>query len=148
MIIDNLERLARYKQLVPEIELIAEFIKERNLAAMKEGRYELSSTVFLSVEQTLPKTKEQAKLESHDKYIDIQLPLSSEECMGYLPREACNKIEKPYQADRDITFYANTPLNYFTVKPGMFVLFMPTDGHAPAISREGLRKMVFKIKVG
>ena len=90
------------------------------------------------------KTKEEAVLETHRKMIDIQIPLSCTEVMGYTPREDLD--EQPYNAEKDITFYEGMAQQYVAVKPGMFAIFFPQDGHAPCISEEPVRKAIFKIK--
>jgi biofilm protein TabA len=35
---------------------------------------------------------------------------------------------------------------YVTVKPGMFAIFFPQDGHAPGITPDGVKKVIVKVK--
>ena len=84
---------------------------------------------MVNFSQTNPKTKEEAKLETHNRFIDIQIPLSGVEVMGYTPREDLPEAE--YNADKDISFYHGLAESYIPVKPGMFVIFFPQDAHAP-----------------
>lgn len=58
--------------------------------------------LVVNFSQTNPKTKEEAKLETHNRFIDIQIPLSGVEVMGYTPREDLPEAE--YNADKDISF--------------------------------------------
>ena len=57
----------------------------------------------LTVNFTLakPKTKEEAKLETHNDFIDIQIPLSGVELMGYTPRT--DLPEEEYDTAKDRT---------------------------------------------
>ena len=78
--------------------------------------------------------------------IDIQIPLSGDETYGYTP--AVNLPELPYNAEKDITKFGDTPAeSYVTCHPGMFAIFFPQDGHAPCISLESeIKKAIFKVK--
>ena len=91
------------------------------------------------------KTNAEAKLESHDVMIDIQIPFNVPESMGYTPRTDLD--EQPYNAEKDITFYDGLAQQYITVHPGMFVIFFPQDAHAPCVSEASeIRKVIFKVK--
>ena len=86
-----------------------------------------------------------AKLEAHKDFIDIQMPLSDEEILGYTP--LCNLPDTEYDAEKDIAFYPGLAENYFTLKPGQFAIFFPQDGHAPGVSKTGLKKVVVKVHI-
>ena len=86
-------------------------------------------------------------LEVHRKYIDIQIPLTSDEVMGYSPLEilpAPNYVE----AD-DAALYPKGELakDYFNVAKGDFVIFFPQDAHAPAITDVTMKKVIVKVAV-
>ena len=51
-----------------------------------------------------------------------------------------------YNAEKDITFFEGLAETYITVKPGMFAIFFPQDGHAPGITLEGVKKVIVKVK--
>ena len=87
-----------------------------------------------------PKRKENAKLEIHKDYIDIQIPLSGTEIMGYTAAQDCLPVDAPYNAEKDITFFEGLAEDYIAVKPGMFAIFFPQDGHAPGITPDGVKK--------
>ena len=95
--------------------------------------------------QTKPKTKEEAKLETHNQFIDIQIPLSGVEVMGYTPRT--DLPEEAYNAEKDITFYKGLAKDYLTITPGMFAIFFPQDGHAPGVTPDGVKKVIVKVRV-
>ncbi|QKG80292.1 YhcH/YjgK/YiaL family protein [Tenuifilum thalassicum] len=89
----------------------------------------------------------EALLESHDRYIDIQICLQGEETFGWADRQTCSSIVKPYNQEKDITFYNDEPSTYFTLKPNQFAIFFPNDCHAPLIGSGLIKKVVFKVKV-
>ncbi|MCI1648577.1 MAG: YhcH/YjgK/YiaL family protein [Bacteroides sp.] len=147
MIVDKLENLEKYASLNPLFMGAIAFLKSNNLNAMEIGKTELSGkNLVVNVAQTTPKTKEQAKLETHKEFIDIQIPLSEAEVMGYTPAKDCTLIETPYSIEKDITFFKGMAQDYITIKPGMFAIFFPQDGHAPGISPNGVKKVIVKVK--
>ena len=147
MVVDTLENLGKYASLNPLFAQAIEFLKSTNLNALEVGKTELKgSDLVVNVQQTAPKTKEQAKLETHNVFIDIQIPLSGAEVMGYTAAKDCRPADAPYNAEKDITFFEGLADDYITVKPGMFAIFFPQDGHAPGITPTGVKKIVVKIK--
>jgi len=146
MIIDTLNNLERYATLNPFIQEFANYLKENDLSAHAEGKVELKGKdLFVNFNFLKGKKKEDAKLETHDVMLDIQIPLNGPETYGYTPRENLPKL--PCDAERDITFYDGLAEQYFTLQPGQFVIFFPQDGHAPCISEaETLQKVIVKAK--
>ena len=91
-------------------------------------------------------TKEEAKLETHKKMIDIQIPLSTNETFGYTPLSSLPDAE--YDQVKDITKYEGAAETYVTCRPGEFAIFFPQDGHAPCISDAAeIKKAIFKVLV-
>jgi YhcH/YjgK/YiaL family protein len=65
--------------------------------------------------------------------------------MGYTPRADLSEAE--YNEEKDVTFYPGLAENYLTIKPGMFAIFFPEDGHAPGVTPDGLKKVIVKVLV-
>lgn len=147
MIIDRLENLNKYASINPLFAQAIDFLKSNELNKLELGKLELKGKdLVLSVAQTKPKSKEDAKLETHKEFIDIQIPLSGVEVMGYTPAEDCLPANAEYSKEKDITFFEGGAQSYITVKPGMFAIFFPQDGHAPGISSDGVKKIIVKVK--
>ena len=146
MILDSLSNIGKYVVLNPLFQDVVDYIHNNDLASKPEGKELINGEdVFANINVIKGKTKEQAKLETHNQMIDIQIPVSDAETMGYTPR--VDLKEQPYNAEKDITFYDGLAQQYVTVYPGMFVIFFPEDGHAPAIAEtESLKKVIFKVK--
>lgn len=116
-------------------------------APMEIGKTELKGKdLLVNIAQTKPKTKEEAKLETHNEFIDIQIPLSGTEVMGYTAAKDCVPADAPYNVEKDITFFEGLAETYVAVKPGMFAIFFPQDGHAPGITPDGVKKVIVKVK--
>lgn len=146
MIIDTLDNLAKYASINPLFMEVAEYIKANDLNAHEPGKVEIKGKdLFVNYAVSKGKTPEEAKIETHNLMIDIQIPLSCSETMGYTPRKELS--EEEYNAEKDITFYKGRAKEYVTIHPGSFVIFFPQDGHAPCISNEAeIKKVIFKVK--
>ena len=72
MVVDTLENLEKYASLNPLFAQAIEFLKSHDLQAMEIGKTELKGKdLLVNIAQTKPKTKEEAKLETHNEFIDI-----------------------------------------------------------------------------
>ena len=139
MVVDRLENIEKYASLNPLFAQAIEFLKSHDLNALEVGKTELKGRELLvNVAQTKPKT--------HRDFIDIQIPLSGTEIMGYTAAKDCVPADAPYNAEKDITFFSGLAESYIEVKPGMFAIFFPQDGHAPGITPDGVKKVIVKVK--
>lgn len=146
MIIDKLENIGMYASVNPLFAQAIEFLKSTDLNAHELGKVVLKEDeLFVNFAAARPKTKDDAKIETHNNFIDIQIPLTGTELMGYMPRK--DLAEAEYNAEKDITFYPGHATDYLTVKPGMFVIFFPEDAHAPGVTEVELKKAIVKVRV-
>ena len=147
MIIDTIENLKKYATLNPLFPNVVEFLKSHDLNAMADGKYEIvGNDLFVTITTTKGKTPDEAVLETHNKMIDIQLPLSTAETYGYTHRSLLP--DTAYDEEKDISFAPDMVADsYVTCQPGMMIIFFPHDGHAPCISGvPEFKKAIFKIK--
>ncbi len=145
MVIDTIDNLEKYASLNPLFAKAFEYLKSTDLNALEPGKVALQGAdLVVNISLAKGKTKEQAQLETHKKFIDIQIPLSCTETMGYTPANALP--EEEYNEEKDITKFAIPSESYIDVKPGMFAIFFPQDGHAPCISsEETIKKVIVKV---
>lgn len=117
-----------------------------------DGRHAVQGDdIFVMVGDHQLKRSEEALLEAHDQYIDLQVMISGTESFGWAQRAACIEPKGEFDIQSDIVFYNDRPTSTVTVLPGEFVIFFPEDAHAPLIRPEGVtggsRKAIVKIKV-
>lgn len=147
MVLDTLDNLEKYASLNPLFAEAVRYLKATDLNSLEVGKVVLKENdLIVNIAQTDPKTKEEAKLETHNEFIDIQIPLSGTEVMGYTAGKDCLPADAPYNSEKDITFFTGLATDYITVKPGMFAIFFPQDGHAPGITPTGVKKVIVKVK--
>ena len=148
MILDSLENLEMYAALNANFPKAIEFVKNADLASLPTGKNEIcGDLVFANVVEAKPKSRETAQIEIHRKYIDLQIPISGNEVMGYTPKEELPYAEFVESDDASLYPTELDARDYFNVKKGEFAIFFPQDGHAPAITPIPLKKVIVKIAV-
>ncbi|MCF6175377.1 MAG: YhcH/YjgK/YiaL family protein [Victivallaceae bacterium] len=100
-----------------------------------EQRYDIDGdNMFCMVASYETKAANEAQLEYHREYIDIQVLLAGEETIGWaLPELTPETVA--YNSDNDIAFHAYNATESSTVKlvPGLFAIFLTEEGHAPGL---------------
>lgn len=147
MIFDHLHNAARYYSLHPDFEIAFDFLKNQNIGQLPTGKQVLrGEEIFAIISDDFGfGGREQARLESHRRYLDIQVVLAGTDCMGWQQIAACQNITEAYTPERDVIFYGDLPLVWLEVPAQHFVIFYPEDTHAPLATAERVRKIVFKI---
>lgn len=90
---------------------------------------------------------EKKMLEAHRKFIDIHIPLSEDEYIGWSDvKDLKNKIQD-YDEERDIEFYGDEAQMIFKTTRHQAAIFFPEDAHAPNIGVGLHHKLCIKIPV-
>ena len=148
MILDSLQNTGLYESIHPRFKDAFSFLSHTDLSALPPGKYELDgSNLFVSVVELTGKTSEATQLETHNRYIDIQVPVETSETMGWRDSSTLRDITEPYNSEKDITFFADKASNFINVLPTEFVLFFPHDGHQPGIFDGLHKKIIVKVLV-
>ena len=125
-----------------------QYIADTDLTTLENGKHLLDGEdLFVNIVDSAMKTPEQARLEVHDKYIDIQVPLSKAESFGVKPRKDCAEPDGEFNAEMDILFYKDKDWTTVTVQVGEAITFDPDTAHAPLIGEGTIHKAIFKVKV-
>lgn len=145
MILDNLNGLSAYVALNPLFEEVVKFLKNNDLAALPLGKHSIKGDdVFVNVMESKGKTVDEARVESHQKMIDIQVLLAGRERQGYVSGETLSQAE--YDAAKDICFHTEKATSFVDLLPGQMAIYFPLEGHQPCISDVPMRKAVFKVR--
>lgn len=148
MILDAFENVDLYLPLNKGFVKAVEFLGRPDLASLSPDKYEIDGdNIFASVFKGPGRTRDEAFLEIHKKYIDIQWVLSGVDTMGWKPACDCKKALGPYDPQKDIQFFSEDPDAWVATQSGAFVIFFPEDAHLPLISSEEIHKVIVKIKV-
>lgn len=148
MIIDNIRNASLYNNVHKRFKTAFEFLDTIDFNKLNEGTFEIDGNNIKSIITTnILKTKSEAVLETHQKYIDIHIPISGSETFGWKSAiKLENSIDK-YDSENDFELFRDIPTTYFTISPGEFAIFLSEDAHAPLIGTGELKKLIFKIAI-
>jgi len=148
MILAKLTAANRYAALHPLFAQAFQFLRSTDLKTLAPGKHDIQGEhLFVIVEACAGRTRAEARLECHRRYIDIQLVLEGIDEMGWKPVAECVDPVTDYDAARDIRFFNDVPASWIATPPGSFCIFFPDDAHAPLVSADMIRKVVMKIAV-
>ena len=144
MIYDTIANLGRYKGIHKNLDTAIDFLMNCDLAALPNGRNEVDGdNVFVNVMDAAYHTLEDGKFEAHHTYADIQISLTGDELIGWLPMARF----EDWDAAEETKLFEETPEPdaLLPMKKGTFVLMFPQDAHAPGIGEGKGRKAVAKV---
>ena len=148
MILGSLKNSGVAEKTHPLIKEALDYIKAADYDAIfaSESKIELrGKDLFLFGSEYQGKTREQARVEAHRKYIDIQIAVEGTEQMGWIDVSGCSEVLTPYNPEKDVVFYTGPVSTYFTVSPGEFAVFFPEDAHQPSIGEGKMKKIIVKV---
>jgi YhcH/YjgK/YiaL family protein len=154
MVLDVLENAHLYFGLGSGFEKAFDFLRRPDLKRLPAGKYDIDGEQsFAMVAREPGRRKEDARLEIHRKYIDIQMILSGTDTMGWKSLVSCKTPAGAYDPERDLQFFEDAPDAWIDVAAGRFAIFFPEDAHMPLISfrqarSEQIHKVVVKIAAG
>jgi len=151
MFVDKTENAHLYIALNDRFTKAFEILIDSALPKKQDGRYAVEGDkLYYIIQHYTTKPIQPDKLEAHRKYIDIQAVLSGEELIAYAPTEGL-AVAQPYSEDKDIAFYhAPDKIGMVTLRPGVFCILFPQDGHIPCCQLNGpsnVHKVVIKVKI-
>lgn len=148
MILSTLSQSDRYAALHPLFPRAFEYIRNTDLKSLAPGVYPIVGDDLLAIVEHMPgRTRAEAKLECHRRYIDIQLVLEGVDEMGWKALAECHDPVSDFSAEKDIRFFHDAPATWVATPPGAFCIFFPEDAHAPLVGTGKIRKVIFKIAV-
>ncbi|MBN8525845.1 MAG: YhcH/YjgK/YiaL family protein [Planctomycetes bacterium] len=148
MILDLLANHAWYLPLHPRLKPAFAWLAAQDFAKLVDGKVAIDGeNIFASIESGTTAVPAQRKFESHRRYLDIQVPISGGERMGWVPAAS---VQPGEQAGPDLWFHPEPKLSQqVTVTPGSFAIFAPLEAHKPccvlADKPAPFRKVVVKV---
>lgn len=148
LIADRLENAEKYFSLSPAFERAFAFLRQNDLADLPQGRHDIDGDRLYCIISAAPgKGRSGARLEIHQKYIDIQYVIAGADAMGWTPLATCALPDGPFDVDKDIAFFKDEPQIWADISAGAFAIFFPDDAHAPMGGDGMIHKAIIKVAV-
>ncbi len=123
------------------------------LLKLEEGKHLIKDDgeVYLNRSSYKGKEFKDAKIEGHEKWLDIQLVLSGKENFGYVDKRKFDdsNITSSYDEVKDKANYEGELDAIVMLTSGFFALVYPNDLHKPCIKVDDntIEKAVVKVKI-
>lgn len=148
MIIDRLDSSDRYADMHPGFAAAFDLLREFDFDAAPEGSTEIDGQrLTINILRRELKSAEDAKLEAHERYVDIQYVHRGGEVFGWKATADCEQPIGEFDAEKDVILYEDEPDGYVPLLEGMFVVFFPEDAHAPMVGEGDIEKAVVKVRI-
>ncbi|HBO38777.1 MAG TPA: YhcH/YjgK/YiaL family protein [Pasteurellaceae bacterium] len=153
MFIGDLTRHDFKRGLPKVIAEICDYLNTLELETLTVGRHDITSDIFMNVMETETDASENKKAELHHRYLDVQVLISGQEDMEYGVADPDLSLYEEYneQDDYQLTGSDIMHKNRLSMRPKMFVVFLPYEPHKPCLNVNGqvvkLKKLVVKIPV-
>jgi YhcH/YjgK/YiaL family protein len=150
MIIGNIKDFKPEYFTSANIKKAIEYANTHDLLSLPEGKTVIDGdNLYVNRSSYVGKRFEDAKIEGHEHYLDLQLVLKGEEGMGYVDKRKEGLVATPYDEVKDRTNYTGKLDGIINLRSGFFALVFPNDLHQPClkVNDEKIEKAVFKIKI-
>lgn len=148
MVLGNLNNTEEYEKISPLFKEAFEYLKSLDYNNLELGKKELNGKdLIINIIDTKLKLVDDAKVEVHNNFADIQLPVSKNETYGWVDRANLKNEREAFNTEKDIQFFTDKATSFVTIQPRDFIIFFPHDGHAPGIGTGDIRKIVVKVRV-
>lgn len=151
MIKDNLQHIAYYNYLTPELQKSLKYLKDTDFSQIENGRYEIEEgKIWAIVQEYTTKPESEGKFEAHRKCIDVQFIVKGEEKVGTGDLEDFSESTS-YDEEKDILFLTpkeDAKIDFINLKEGEYAIFTTQNVHMPSLSITEptyVKKVVIKV---
>ena len=146
MVLDCLAHADRYACLADGLAEAFAFLRRPDLAELTDGRREIDGdSVYAIVARGKSKPREDARLEIHRRYIDVQFCVAGTDVIGWRELSRCTLPPDQFDEQADCGFLSDEPHAWVALPRGSFMILFPSDAHAPLAGTGALHKVVVKV---
>ncbi len=151
MIVDRLENWKCYSN-APAWRTAFEYLLALTPDALESDMAPIAGKDVMARIMSYPtRTPEEALIEAHDRYVDIQMSLVNCEAIDWFPRSTL-EVATPYNDVTDAVLFRRpgpAPIRVPNL-PGQFTVLFPNDAHMPQLiagsAPEIVKKVVVKLR--
>lgn len=129
-------------EIASRIEMAISYLRKLNITQSDIGKHIVNEQFFYIVQEYTTKHEENCVLESHRKYIDVQLLIEGTEAMDIVDVSRLS-IKEEYNNDKDVMYW-NIPDRMARIKltAGDYVILYPENAHRGAVALEKCKKVL------
>lgn len=149
MIYDTIDNIGRYRGLKKGLDVLIDWLGGNDFRALPTGRTDiLGDKVYANVMEATTRPVEDARHESHRRYLDVQVDVHGREAFKVGQGDALGRTEFNEADDYDLL---DTTLAVDgNLDKGRFAIFMAGEPHMPTLQfgddgAQPVRKICFKV---
>ena len=111
-----------------------DYLEQQDLNALAVGKYPVNEDFYFMIQEYEAKAPDVAKLEAHEKWVDIQWVISGKEAIDTTERAGLTE-KIPYNPEKDVTIYEDNRMMMRTVlTAGSYMVLYPENVHKPGLA--------------
>lgn len=149
MIYDEITHIGRYRGYAKGLDVLIEWLSENDYKALPVGTTQiLGDKVYASVQEPTTRTFEEARFETHKKYMDVQVDVEGREAFCIGQGKLSNATE--FDEENDIDFCDAELRVDGDLDNDRFVVYLPGEAHMPNVvfpgdDKQQIKKICFKV---
>jgi YhcH/YjgK/YiaL family protein len=147
MILDHLSRAEKYYPVHPSFRHAFEYLKRTDLRSLPLGKTAIEGDEIFIIIAKDEVGNERKKMETHTRYIDIQLAIDGAFPLEWHDVDSCKNYATEYDYEKDVQLYNDPPLFTVQLVSDMFAVVFPEDAHAAQPPQTSVLKAIVKVAV-
>ena len=146
MIINALKNISLYKDVYKHLPEAIAFLQKNDFSELVEGKNEFSDNFYIVKIKDEKNPNFEGVLEVHKEWIDIHIPLNTNDIIAYKELSYCRNIEKEYNEENDYMLYREQDSCIAVLPIQYFCIIDTTMTHMAMLGEGIIEKLVIKIR--
>jgi len=146
MIINALKNISLYKDVYKHLPEAIAFLQKNDFSELVEGKNEFSDNFYIVKIKDEKNPNFEGVLEVHKEWIDIHIPLNTNDIIAYKELSFCRNIEKEYNEENDYMLYREQDSCIAVLPIQYFCIIDTTMTHMAMLGEGSIEKLVIKIR--
>jgi YhcH/YjgK/YiaL family protein len=146
MIINALKNISLYKDVYKHLPEAIAFLQKNDFSELEEGKNEFNDNFYVVKIKGEKNPNFEGVLEVHKEWIDIHIPLNTNDIIAYKELSFCRNIEKEYNEENDYMLYREQDSCIAVLPIQYFCIIDTTMTHMAMLGEGCIEKLVIKIR--
>lgn len=146
MIINALKNISLYKDVYTHLPEAIDFLQKNDFSELVEGKNDFNDNFYIVKIKGEKNPNFEGILEVHKEWIDIHIPLNTNDIIAYKELSFCRNIEKEYNEENDYMLYREQDSCIAVLPIQYFCIIDTTMTHMAMLGEGSIEKLVIKIR--
>jgi YhcH/YjgK/YiaL family protein len=146
MIINALKNISLYKDVYTHLPEAIDFLQKNDFSELVEGKNDFNDNFYIVKIKGEKNPNFEGVLEVHKEWIDIHIPLNTNDIIAYKELSFCRNIEKEYNEENDYILYREQDSCIAVLPIQYFCIIDTTMTHMAMLGDGSIEKLVIKIR--